>query len=325
MRRLAATGFKRDFARVAVLPDWWDASCEADVRLLSEVELRIARFLDAPLAVVRDPGAQLVVPKYEGAQLRRVRDINRDRLGPAIHAALNIASAVVRGSSLPTLRLPPVDALAWREQISRPNPVLRLDDVLADAWQRGIPVLQVDALPVPSFQGLACVVEDRPVVLICHNLDEPARLAFIIAHEIAHIVWGDCSPEGPVVDEEEEISDDTPIEKRADDYAIVLLTGGAPIPDVRASGFKDLAQKAAAVEKERGVDASAVVWSWARRTGDYAMATMAAQALYRTSGGKRAIRKHLDQHLDLDNASDSDRALLRCLYGDPERDAAAAG
>ncbi len=325
MRRLAVAGFKRDFARVAVLPDWWDNSCEADDGLLNEVELRVARFLGAPLSVVRDAGAPLVVPAYEGAQLRRVRDINRDRLWPAIHAALNVASAVVRNSSLPTLRLPPTDALAWRQQISRPKRVLRLDDILANAWDRGIPVLHVEALPVPSFQGLTGVVDGRPVVLVCHNLDEPARLAFIIAHEIAHVVNGDCLQGQPVIDEEEEISDDTDIEKRADAYATALLTGGAPIPDVQAFGFKDLAQKAAAVEKERDVDASAVVWSWARRTGDYARATMAAQALYRTRGGRRAIRTHLDQYLTLDNASDSDRALLRCLHGDPERDAAAAG
>jgi len=75
---------------------------------------------------------------------------------------------------------------------------------------------------------------------------------------------------------------------RADDYATALLTGGVPIPDVRASGFKDLAQKAVTIEKERGVDASAVVWSWARRTGDYDKATMAAHALDRTRGGTRA-------------------------------------
>jgi Zn-dependent peptidase ImmA (M78 family) len=325
MRRLAAAGFKRDFARLAVFPEWWDASCEADAQLLTEVELRIARFLGAPLALVRDPRAPLVVPTYEGAQLRRVKDINRDRLGPAIHAALNISAAVVRNTTLPDLQLPPTDALAWRTSISRPNATLRLDDVLSDLWRRGIPVVHVDSLPAPAFQGLACIVEKRPVILICHNLDEPARLAFVIAHEVAHIVNGDCSDGHPVVDGEEEIPDDADLEKLADAYAASLLTGGEQIPDVRASGFKDLAQKAATIEKEHGVDASAVIWTWARRTGDYAKATMAAQALYRTRGGKRAIRMHLDTHLELDDASDSDRALLRCLCGDPERHAAAAG
>jgi hypothetical protein len=50
---------------------------------------------------------------------------------------------------------------------------------------------------------------------------------------------------------------------------------------------------------------------------------MAAQALYRTKGGKRILRELFDQYVDLDNASDSDQALLRCLYGDSRRDAVA--
>ena len=324
IRRLGAAGFKRNFVNVAILPDWWDPSSEADTRLVADVELRIARFLGAPLSTVRDPRAPLAAPTYEGAQLRRVKDIGRDRLAPAIHAALSIARAVVRNATLATPVPPPVDGLVYRQELRRAKLVVRLDDILADAWNRGIPIIHVESLPSPSFQGLACIVEDRPVVLICHNLDEPGRLAFIIAHEIAHIVNGDCAPNRPVVDEEEEIVDDADIEKRADEYATLLLTGGAPIHAVDALGFKDLAQKAIASEKAQAVDASSVIWAWARRTGDYAKATMAAQALYRTRGGKRAIRAHLDRHIDLENASDSDRALLRCLHGDPERDAAAA-
>lgn len=325
MRRLSAAGFKREFARQAVLPDWWDDSCAADAALLPEVEIRVARFIGAPLALVRDASAALAAPAYPGAQLRRVRDINRDRLGPAIHAGLQVAAAVVRNwrGAAPPVRLPPIDSTVWRNQIARPKPVVRLADVLADLWGRGIPVVHVEVLPAPSFQGLACIVEGRPVVLLAHDFDEPARLAFFIAHEVAHIVYGDCSPGQPVVDEQDEVSDDHEIERRADGYAIKVLTGGAPIPRVDASGFKALAAEASAIEKAHGVDAATIVWSWAKRGGDYAKATLAVQALYRMKGGKRAIREQFNSHVDLDAASESDRALLRCLFGDPERDAAA--
>jgi hypothetical protein len=162
----------------------------------------------------------------------------------------------------------------------------------------------------------------RPVIVLGHDLDEPARLAFIIAHEVAHLVFGDCAPDQPVVDELEEVSDDHEIEARADAFASSVMTGGVAIPEVHASGFKQLAMKAATIERERQIDASAVVWAWARRTGDYAMATMAAQALYRTRGGKRVLRRLFDEHVDIDNAPDSDRTLLRCVHLDPHRDAA---
>ena len=55
---------------------------------------------------------------------------------------------------------------------------------------------------------------------------------------------------------------------------------------------------------------------------DYlATATLAVKALYRASGGKQWLRTRFEAHVDIGEASESDRALLRCLYGDPERNA----
>lgn len=320
MRRLSAAGFKSDFARVAVLPDWWGPGCEDDPSLLTEVEFRIARFVGAPLAVVRDPSLPFSAPSYQNAQLRRVRDINRDRLAPAIHAALQVGAAVVRNMRVALAGLPPDDPLAWRKGLTSTGRLI-LRDVAADLWLRGIPIVHVATLPSPGFQGLVGIVEGRPVIVVGHNVEEPARLAFIIAHEVAHIVYGDCAPGHPVIDEGEEVTDDHTIEVRADAYAATLMTGGVSVPEVQASGFKELAKKAAAIEKSLHVDASAVVWAWARKTGNYAMATMAAQALYRTKGGKRTLRELFDEHVDVENASDSDQSLLRCLHGDTRLDA----
>lgn len=322
MRRLSAAGFKRRFARVAVLPDWWDPSCASDPRLLPEIEIRVARFVGAPLAIVRDPSIALAAPAYAGAQLRRVRDIDRDRLSPAIHAALRVAAAVVRSASLGPVEVPARDPLTWRAELAPQGGAVRLADVLGNLWDRGIPVIHMDLIPAPSFQGLACIVEGRPVIVIGHDVDEPARLAFIVSHEVAHIANGDCAPGQPVVDEQEEISDGHEIERRADEYATWVLTGGTDIPHLSAPGFKELARSAADVEKHLGIDAAAVVWSWARKTGDYATATMALRALYRTKGGNRLIRDLVRKHVDFSAASESDRALLLCLGGDRTRDAA---
>ena len=214
-------------------------------------------------------------------------------------------------------------ALERRNQESDAQIKAKLTDLLRDLWSRGIPVIQLETLPRPLFQGMAWIAGERPVVVVGHRLDEPARLAFVIAHEVGHIVNGDCAADAPVIDEEEEVTDDHESERRADEYAIGVLTGGTPVPSLSAADFKDLATKALQVEKKHHVDAAAVIWSWARRTGDYALATMASRALYRNKGGKRAIRAAFDQSVDLDAASETDRALLRCVAGDPENDAAA--
>jgi Zn-dependent peptidase ImmA (M78 family) len=238
---------------------------------------------------------------------------------------MRIAAAVVRcmREAPSPAAVPPADGLAWRSAIQRDGPAVSLQNIVGDLWGRGIPVVPLDVLPAPSFQGIACVVEDRPVILLAHKHDEPGRVAFLAAHEAGHVAAGDCIPGQPVVDEEEEIGDDTDIESRADRYATRVIIGDDAVPDVDGGAFKELARLAAKVESTTGADASAVIFAWARRTDDYAKATMAVKALYRGAGARRQLRQAFDRYVDLDAATESDRALLRCVHGDPERDEAA--
>lgn len=329
--RLSKAGFNNDFLHSAILPDWWDSSCLQEPRLLEDIEVRIARFLGQSLEKVRDPRSTLAAPTYPGAKLRRVKDIDRDRLGPAIHAAMKIAAAVVRNlkdpatiTSTPSL---PADGLAWRNLIQRPRQSVSLQDIAGDLWRRGIPVIPLDVLPTPSFQGIAGIVEGRPVILLGHKHDEPGRVAFVVSHEAGHIAAADCAPDQPVVDEEEEdILDDTSIERRADQYANHVLIGNDAIPQINGTNFKDLARQASEFERRTGADASAMIFAWARRSsssGDYRTATLAVRALYRAAGARRLLRQLFDKHVDLSAATETDRALLRCVFGEPERHEAA--
>lgn len=325
MRRLAHAGFTKRFVRPAILPEWWDENYAGSPDLLPEIEVRVARFLGLPLAAVKDPNATLAAPEYLRAQLRRVRDLNRERLGPAIHTALQVGAAVVRSLRGPATSptVPPADGLVWREQMQAGRSVT-LDALLDDLWLRGIPVVPLEVLPAPSFQGVACVVEGRPVILLGHKHDEPGRVAFFVAHEAAHIAVGDCVNNQPVIDEEDEIVDEADMERRADRYATHVLVGGDSIPPLDGEDYRELASHAARLEGETGADASVTIFAWAARTRDYATATAAVRALYRASGARRKLREHFDRHVDLESASESDRALLRCVHGDSERDETAA-
>ena len=222
MARLSRAGFKDEFVRPAILPDWWEETSDQDPDLLPDFEMRVARFLGLPLSSVRDSDTVLAPPSYSGAHLRRVRDVDYDRLAPAIHSAIQIAEATVRSlretGSQPAV--PPSDGLQWREKIERGGAAITLDDILGDLWQRGIPVVPLELLPAPSFQAIACIVEDRPVILLGYKHDEPGRVAFLLAHEAGHVAAGDCNPDHPVVDGEEGILDHADIEKRGEISAI---------------------------------------------------------------------------------------------------------
>jgi hypothetical protein len=78
MRRLSHAGFKKEFVRPAILPDWWDDTCAEQPDLLPDIEICVARFLGISLAAVKDPGTALVATQYPNAQLRRVRDMESE-------------------------------------------------------------------------------------------------------------------------------------------------------------------------------------------------------------------------------------------------------
>ena len=289
--------------------------------LLPEIEIRVGRFLAVPMAIVTDPESALEAPAYPEARLRCVRDVDKGRLGPAIHAAIGIAGAVVRnlGQLVPEPAVPPPNGLAWREEVQDFQGGAVLDTILEDLWNRGIPVVPTHTLPVPGFQGLAAVVEGRPVVVLGHRHDEPGRAAFRIAHEVGHIAKGDCTSGSPVVDKDDEILADDEMERLADRYAIRVLAGRDTVPQLgdRTFGdFRDLAERAAAVERETGADAGATLFSWARTTGDYRMATLATRALYLSTGATRSLRKYFKKFVDFRGASQSDQELMRAVIPD---------
>ncbi len=324
MRRLSHAGFTSDFVSTAILPDWWADDCGKDPSLLADIELRVARFLQTPISSVRDPQIDLTPPIHAGVQLRRVRDIRRDRLAPAIHSALQVARAVVRSLREPLpVRVPPADAAAWRNELTHTGATLRLKDLLDDCWQRGIPVVPIDLLPSPKFQAMACFVEGHPVVVLGHKHDEPGRVAFLVGHEVGHIAAGDCLPERPVVDEEEVTLDDADIERRADAYATQLLVGDAALPATASESPMVLAAMAAKIEQETGADAGTVIWAWARSTGNYLNAVTAIKALYRAKGAQRLLQDHFLRFVDLASASESDHALLDSVVGTRDQGAAA--
>lgn len=325
LRRLTSAGFAPDFVRRGVLPEWWDESCIDDPALLPDVEFRIARFLGVPVAVVREPDAPLTAPPPARVGLRKVRNIDGDRLSPAIHAGIRVAEAVVRSlreASRPA-EPPPHDATAWWARLREQDGPVDLRAVATDLWRRGIPVVPPVALPSPKYQGLACVVLGRPVIVLGHAHDEPARLAFFIAHEIGHIVHGDCAPDQPVVDEDDEVLDANAVEDRADAYAWAALSGGRATPNLGEGTWREIANRAAAIEDERGVDAGATVWGWANRTQRFQDAQLALKALYLAQGGQRLLQELFEQFVHVAGANETDAALLACVGGGVERDAPA--
>lgn len=241
---------------------------------------------------------------------------------------MRVAGATVRNlrNTAPFHGTLPAHGGAWRDLISRQRNNVTLYDLVDDLWLRGIPVIPLEVLPSPSFQGLAGIIDGRPVIVLGYRHDEPGRIAFFVSHEAGHIAAGDCAPNQPVVDEDEDVQDTSESERRADQYAISVLLGGENIPSIEGNSFKEIARRAIEAERTTGADATALIFRWAARVGTqaaYQTATLAVKALYRGSGGRTQLRRLFDRYVDLSSATETDRALLRCVYGEQELDEAA--
>lgn len=299
-----------------ILPDWWDDECSSDPTLLPDLEIRVARFLGRSIGDIRDSSKGFELPAIAGVKLRQQRKVDQEKLTPAIFSALQVAAAVVRSmkaSETPVQHIPQ-GGLQWRQQLAQPGQPVRLVDVIRDLWARGIPVVPLETLPQPGFQGLSCIVKGRPVIMLGYRYDEPGRVAFVVAHEAGHIAAGDCSLEHPVVDVDENIIDHSPMEREADLFALNVMVGLGTMPEIDGNDYRDLARKAVSVARVTGIDPSALIYAWGRRNGDYVTVTMAIRAIYEHTGARRLLRACFDQFIDVDGASESDRLLMNAIY-----------
>lgn len=316
MRRLSSAGFKKSLVQKAILPDWWSDECTRDSNMLPELEWRVARFLDVSLSDVRNPEGN-IVPRGSGSALRRIKDIDKTKLLPAIHTATQVCAAVVRNTSDPRpIDLPPAEGKSWHSKICSRSGA-SLTSMVADLWNRGIAVVPFNEyLPTPNFQGIACMVGDRPVIGIGQRYDDYGRLAFIIAHEVKHILEKDCTPDTPVVDESAaDVENTNESEQRADKFALEATLCNQSLPDIGNRSAREIAVLALQYERDSGADAGVLISSWARRTKNHAAGNVALKLIHRHQGARSEIGGIFNKHVDIDGASESDRLLLSFVSG----------
>lgn len=316
MKRLRAAGMPTEFSRAVLLPTWWTEECDTDASLLPEVEIRVARYLEVPMAVVEDPEAPLQSPGYPSARLRHSPKMLADRLSPVIHAAQAVAGAVVRNLRDPAPYRPlPDTALDWRKQLIEKVGTPSLGVVVDDLWSRGIPVLHLANAPAPRFQGMACIAEGRPVILLGYsNLDTPARQLFYVAHEAMHVAHGDCQVGMPVFDGDDADAKN-PQELRADADATLLLAGRREPFQIGGRYPRDIANSAHWVGQANHVDRGHLICAWGERTKNHGVAVSALKHAQLDKGATRTLSRNIPEHVDLAGASETDAALIRCVHG----------
>lgn len=316
MVRLQDAGFGGPFSQV-LLPDWWSKECESDVSLLPEIEIAVARLLRLPIATVRNPALALQPNTFPNARLRTKASTTRSGIAASMHAAITVAGAVVRNlTDDEEYESIPEDPLVWRKQILAKHPkgtALGLNELVGDLWERRIPVIHLKVVPSPKFQGLACIVNGRPVIILAWNTDASAELLFHCAHEAGHIAKRHVAEDRPVFDETQDSSTD-PIEVEATEYALALLNG-AKKPSLPSAVFSahQLVRLADEASVKPRIDPGHIILSWGHIHSEWQISRAALRMGGMSKGGKATLDKAFLKHVNVEDASETDRRLLQCV------------
>ena len=319
MRRLRQAGFGSEFVSAAMLPDWWDQSCLNQPELLPEIEIRVGRFLAVPLSTVSDPESTLEPLGYPEARLRCVRDIGRDRLAPAIHAAMRIrrrrgaqpegAGAGARAPPFRRTRVAPGDP-GFRRQLSLGTPSSKT------CGREGFPLFQPTCCrrlvskdwprwsrTGPSSSWVTGMTNraaslSASLMRLPTSQRETARPTLPWSMRMRRFCRTTKWRNSQTSMRSERSSAKPRFLRRAP--ALLATSGTWPLRPQRRRGKQ-------ASTRDRSSSRGP------RAMGDYATATRATKALYLATGATRILRRYFKRFVDVEGASPSDQELMRVI------------
>lgn len=299
--RLREAGLDPGFVRNHILPDWWKDEL-GDVPANRQLaEIAISRMLGIPSAALRDRNARLELLPATTVRLKHVRNRDRASLGPSILIAERVATSVVRViRGLPTFSGPMV-ASEVRRQLLEQHPVVTLGSLVDFAWDHGIVVIHLSALPPGrKLHGVAMFEGRVPVAVLAHGSDAPPRIAFDLAHELGHILLGHVTPDTPpLADEDLASPDEDPLERHANAFAAEVLTGEPEIPFEPVLGLDEakLTRACRTAGAEHRIDPGVLALAYGFRAERMPVAQLALKRLGLATGARATVAAALSRRL----------------------------
>ena len=307
--------------RRVILPEWWEDKLAEVPANRALAEGRIAKHLDVPLKVLRDPRQPLSFALANRPRFKHNKGASPDELTAAALVANRAAGIATRYAR----DLPPfpgsysVDVI--RDEIIVGGNRVNLDSLLEYCWRKGIFVLHLKNLPDRSkkFDAMAMFCGQTPVIVLASGKDGPPWLAFHLAHDLAHVILKHVRPgSSPITDADLGEVDEEADEQAANRFAKELLEGQVPprVPPVTGTTANRLADQARASEFcHRGLDSGSFVMAFAfdahgRNENRWAVAQAALKALGLNAGGHEKINDHVRKHLAHDEMPESSARFL---------------
>jgi len=311
-----------DPAITAAWPEWWSDAADASASAKVELRFSLARKLGLDPHSLLEDGE---LPRFIWRDEARFKHLS----GETTHEQSAITSfGKALASYLVSATVPPAQGAKWdsaslRDAILRRQPYVRLLDLLAACWSLGIPTIHLRVFPCERkrMAAMAARVGDRNAIMLGWDSLFPPRIAFYVAHELAHVALGHLSGQPILVDLSDSdlpSADGDPEEIAADRFALELLTG-RPSPKVlpeAAYNAPELARVALAASKDLRIEPGTLVLCFGFSTGDWPTANAALKRIYpRRQPVWKAVNKAALRQLALDLIPYDARAYVEAVMG----------
>lgn len=326
--RLSAIGFPEKFVRERALPDWWDEEFEATPGAAVEAAAIVARRFNLDMAALLKPDVPLAFKPSCSAKFKTPLLTETQPLKIAQCMATRVAEMVAY-ACIPERQPLPQSAQQVRSEILKTSKFVNLEGLLEFCWNVGIPVVHFDEFPsskeVHKFDGMVGYFYHRPAIVLSLSHHSPARLLFILAHELGHIIKGHVQ-EVAIIDEDIQPESIDIEEIEASEFAVELLLGKPDMAYYTPQIFsgESLATSAKEISVRDRVDPGVVVLNYAWIKANRAVtakerkiiwytASKALKILEGEADAPTQINRYLQKYLDVDRLDGDSQDYLELV------------
>lgn len=340
--RLAEIGLTPKFVRQFLLPEWWVRECESEVDAVVEAAAYVSRRTNLDFNSLIQGNTQPYFKNITQPCYKVRGGVDRcDRKSFALSQAIanRVAELIAyawAGNPYDAGKLSGRQEL--RETILNHDRVVNLQSLTHFCLECGIAVVYVGKLPPgqKKFDGmvgffsssLGAAAPPRPVIMISKKHKSSAWLAFILAHELGHLIQGHVQ-DAPIIDEQiNPIQDENDQEIEANEVALQLLFGKTnpcyfQLRNLTADKLADFSlQSSVSDHVDSGAIALNYAWYKTKIAADdkgrritWATASKALNILEGNAHAPELINSSLSQYLELERLSDDNQEFLKLMIG----------
>jgi hypothetical protein len=240
----------------AVWPEWWSAEAKDSLSATAELTYTVARRLGLSPRALFDGSPQFLW--HDSTKFKNLGTTTDQE--QAILASFGTAvGRCALSATTPAIFPATAHAQGIRDAILRHARFVDLTELLTFCWQTGIPVIQLRVFPLQQkhMQAMTVKVTGKYAILLGYESEYYARMAYILAHEIGHILLGHLEHSDSLLDIDDPLTTKEldAEEVEADQAAFIILTGRADpqvLADRESYRASQLAQAAIdAADRER--------------------------------------------------------------------------